>query len=90
MSYSDFYSEGLTKKLKKLKVKNHVLFEAILKKIDEILHNPERYKPLGYNLKGFRRVHIMKSFVLTFKIDKMNKIVKFEDFDHHDKIYTKR
>jgi mRNA-degrading endonuclease RelE of RelBE toxin-antitoxin system len=32
----------------------------------------------------------MKSFVLIFKIDDENKIVKFEDFDHHDKIYKKR
>lgn len=90
MNYSDFYSEELTKKLKKLKVKNRALFEAILRKIDEILENPERFKPLGYDLKGFHRVHIMKSFVLIFKIDEENKIVKFEDFDHHDKIYKRR
>ncbi len=87
MSYTDTYSEEFTKKLKKLKIKDHVLFQAILKKIDEILQNPERFKPLRYDLKGFRRVHILKSFILIFKIDEENKTVKFEDFDHHDKIY---
>ncbi len=90
MNYSDLYSEELTKKVKKIKIKNRALFKAIFKKIDEILQNPERFKPLSYDLKGFRRVHIMKSFVLIFKIDDENRIVKFEDFDHHDKIYKKR
>jgi YafQ family addiction module toxin component len=90
MNYTDIYSEEFTKRLKKLKVKNHTLFEAIFKKIDEILQNPERYKPLGYDFKGFHRVHVLKSFVLIFKIDEKNKVVKFEDFDHHDKIYKKR
>jgi len=90
MNYTDIYSEEITKKLKKLKVKNRILLEAVFKKIDEILQNPERYKPLSYDLKGYHRVHITKSFVLIFKIDEENKIVKFEDFDHHDKIYKKR
>jgi YafQ family addiction module toxin component len=90
MNYSDLYSDELTKKVKKIKVKNRALFNAIIKKIDEILENPERFKPLRHDLKGFHRVHIMKSFVLIFKIDDENKIVKFEDFDHHDKIYKKR
>jgi YafQ family addiction module toxin component len=74
----------------RLKVKNRVLFEAIFKKIDEILQNPTRYKPLRHDMKGFQRVHVMKSFVLIFKVDDDNKIVKFEDFDHHDKIYKRR
>ena len=90
MSYSDIYSEEIVRKLKKLKVKNRTLFEAIFKKIDEILLNPVRFKLLGHDLKGFHRVHVMKSFVLIFKIDDENKIVKFEDFDHHDKIYQRR
>ena len=90
MNYSDLYSEELTKKVKKIKAKNRALFKAIIKKIDEILENPERFKPLRHDLNGFHRVHIMKSFVLIFKIDDENKIVKFEDFDHHEKIYKKR
>lgn len=35
-----------------------------LDKIDEILENPERFKPLRHDLKGFHRAHIMKSFSL--------------------------
>ena len=36
MNYSDLYSEGLAKKLKKLKAKNRTLFEAIFKKMYKI------------------------------------------------------
>lgn len=58
--------------------------------MDEILQNPEHYKPLRHDLHGLRRVHIMGPFVLLFKIEETTKIVKFIDFDHHDKIYKRR
>ena len=41
-------------------------------------------------MKNFRRVHIDKSFVLVFQIIEDRKMVKIEDFDHHDNIYKKR
>lgn len=81
------FSKELTRKMVKINKKNKVMFEAIIKKIKEIKGNPEHYKPLSYDLKGYRRVHIMKSFVLTFKIDYANRRIVFEDFDHHDNIY---
>ncbi len=38
-------------------------------------------------MKGMRRVHIGKSFVLVFEIiEKENKVI-FLDLDHHDNIY---
>lgn len=37
-------------------------------------------------MKDRKRVHI-GHFVLTFIIDHPNKVVSFEDYDHHDKIY---
>jgi len=90
MAYLDLYSEELTRKLKKIKNKNRTLYDIIDKKIAEIIQHPERYKELRHDMKEFRRVHIQKSFVLTFKIDIANGIIKFEDFDHHDKIYKRR
>jgi len=83
------FSKELTKKLDKINKKNKKLFEIIIKKIKEIRENPLRYKPLRYDMKRYRRVHIMKSFVLIFKIDQKNKKIIFEDFDHHDRIYKK-
>jgi len=38
-------------------------------------------------LYGIYRVHIDKSFVLTYEIDEKNKTVKLLDYEHHDKIY---
>jgi mRNA-degrading endonuclease RelE of RelBE toxin-antitoxin system len=35
------------------------------------------------------RVHIGKSFVLTYEIIEGKKIVKFLDYNHHDKVYEK-
>jgi mRNA-degrading endonuclease RelE of RelBE toxin-antitoxin system len=51
----------LEKKLMKLKKKNKLFFGVIRNKIKEIVKNPHRYKPLKYDLKGLRRVHVKKS-----------------------------
>jgi len=81
------FSKELTRKMAKIQKKNKVMFDAVINKIREIKENPEHYKPLRYDLKGYRRVHVMKSFVLVFKIDYANNKIVFQDFDHHDKIY---
>ena len=39
------------------------------------------------HMKGLRRVHIDKSFVLIFEIVETENKVIFLDFDHHDNIY---
>jgi len=83
------FSKELVRKMAKMQKKNKVMFDAIVEKIREVKEDPERYKPLRYDLKGYRRVHIMKSFVLVFKIDYINSRVIFEDFDHHDRIYRR-
>ncbi len=36
---------------------------------------------------GAKRVHIDKSFVLTYEVDERGKSVKLLDYDHHDNIY---
>jgi YafQ family addiction module toxin component len=67
--------------------KNPVLKKAVTNKIDEILKNPEHYKPLRGVLAGERRVHILKSFVLIYEIVPSRKAVCFTRFSHHDKAY---
>lgn len=75
----------------KLVKKDKKTAEIIYKKIKEIVNNdPEgikRYKNLRYNLSDLKRVHIGKSFVLTFKVDISNNFILFWDFDHHDNVY---
>ena len=61
-----------------------------MKKIEEIIENPHRYKPLRYDFKGLKRIHLEKSFVLVFEIDEADKMVRFLDMGHHDEIYRKK
>ena len=87
--YSDSYSEELTKKLTKLKKKDTVQYFQVRKKMQSILENPQHsYKFLGFDMKGINRVHL-GHFVLVFVVDHKNKVVSFEDYDHHDIIYGK-
>lgn len=73
---------------KKLSKKNPKQLEKITKKLEEIVKNPHRFKPLSNIMKGLRRVHF-GSYVLVFSIDEKNKTVILEDYDHHDEIYRK-
>ena len=71
----------------KLGKKNPKQMQIIFKKIEQIIENPYHFKPLRGDMKGARRVHIDKSFVLTYEIDEEHKVVKLLDYDHHDSIY---
>lgn len=87
--YSLKIDEGLLKKLEKLSKKNKKQAEIILKKTEEIVKDPHRYKNLRAPLNNWKRVHIDKHFVLTFSIDEKTKTVILEDYDHHDNIYKR-
>ena len=78
----------LNKKLVKLSKKDKNMFEAVMKKIEEVVSSGdiEHYKNLRYDMKESKRVHI-GHFVLVFGYDKAKDFVSFEDYDHHDKIY---
>lgn len=87
MAYSLEVAEGLNRVFGKLAKKDKVTFQAINKKIAEILNNPYHYKPLRAPLQNKRRVHISGSFVLIFKIDEERKVIQLLEFEHHDKAY---
>jgi len=87
LKYNYEISRQLERELDKHRRKNKKQFEIILKKMSEILENPHHYKPLQRDMKGLRRVHIDKSFVLIFEIVETENKVIFVDFDHHDNIY---
>ena len=77
----------LDKILSKLAKRDKVQFEAILKKIDEIIHCDDinHYKNLRSPLHRYKRVHVHSSFVLIFKVE--DDAVVFRYYDHHDNIY---
>ncbi len=71
----------------KLAKKNPEFKKAIEKKIFQILENPFRFKPMRRPLQEFRRVHLLKSFVLLYKIDEKKKEAVLVKLEHHDNAY---
>nr|AQS34722.1 hypothetical protein [uncultured archaeon] len=77
--------------IKKLAKKDRKRVEIINKKIKQIISCDEEtinhYKNLRKDMKELKRVHIDRSFVLTFKVDLKNNFILFADFGHHDDVY---
>ncbi|VVB90916.1 Uncharacterised protein [uncultured archaeon] len=84
MRHSYEISERLERELDKLQKKNKNRFGIILKKMSEILDDPHHYKPLQYDMKGLRRVHIDKSFVLVFEIIIWESLIKHKKWSNKD------
>jgi YafQ family addiction module toxin component len=78
----------LLKRLVKLSKKDKNAYEAVMKKISEVVnsYDAEHYKNLRYDMKDCKRVHI-GHFVLIFTYNKANNFIYFEDYDHHDNVY---
>jgi len=87
MRYRLEIKQSLYKKLSKYIKKNQKLYLILDSKISQILDNPYHFKPLKGNMSGLRRVHIAKSFVLTYEIIEKDELVILIDFEHHDKVY---
>ena len=79
--------ESLDKKFKKLQKKDIEMLRLIDRKVQDILADPYRFKPLRKPLQNKRRVHAGGSFVLVYEINEKEKLVILLDFDHHDNIY---
>ena len=79
--------ESLDKKFKRLQKKDKEMLRFINRKVQDILVDPYRYKPLKKPLQNKRRVHVGGSFVLIYEINEKEKVVTLFDFDHHDNIY---
>lgn len=79
--------ETLDKKFKKLQKKDKELLRLIYRKVQDILINPYRFKPLKKPLQNKRRVHVGGSFVLIYDVNEGEKLVTLLDFDHHDNVY---
>jgi len=85
--YSLEVRESVDRIFSKLAKKNPKQMQIIDKKIKQVLENPHHFKPLRAPMQHLRRVHIDKSFVLTYSVDEQKEIVILEDFDHHDNVY---
>ncbi|MBI4147998.1 type II toxin-antitoxin system mRNA interferase toxin, RelE/StbE family [Candidatus Woesearchaeota archaeon] len=84
MSYTYEFSDDFLYAFQKVKKKDRILATRIQKKIDEIISNPEHFKPLQHVLKGKRRAHV-GSFVILYEFK--NNVVLFIKCEHHDNVY---
>lgn len=87
MPYLLAVEENIRKKLAKASAKNPEFKKAVDRKLEQILEDPYRFKPLGAPLQNKHRVHILKSFVLVYEILERERTVKIYDLDHHDNVY---
>ncbi len=88
MLYSLETREHLDRLFLKLAKKDKVQLGAINRKVQEILADPHRYKPLKKPLQNKRRVRLLGgSFVLIYSIDEKRKVVILEHYGHHDEVY---
>ena len=87
MNYRLEVKESLDKRLKKLSKEDKEMLRLIHRKVQDILEDSHRFKPLRRPMQNKRRVHIGGSFVLVYEIDEKNRIVTLLAFDHHDNIY---
>ena len=78
--------EHVDRIFEKLAKRDRNQMEVIAKKIEEILEDPHRFKPMRFPLGGMRSVHF-GNFVLLFSIDEQRKTVVLEDYEHHDRVY---
>ena len=79
--------EKLDMKFKKLRKKDKEMLRLIKRKVQDILEDPYRFKPLRKPLQNKRRVHIGGSFVLIDEVNEEEKMVTLFGFDHHDNVY---
>ncbi len=91
MPFEYDFADKLKSIIEKLRKRDPQRAEILYKKVNQIINSDEitigHYKNLRHDLSDRKRVHIDKSFVLTFKYDKQKKSILFLDFDHHDNIY---
>lgn len=85
MNYLPQSSPLFDKNFKRLTKKNPVLKKRTLKKIREILQNPEIGETLTQNLAGYRSVHV-GNWLIIYKI--LVEEIWFVNVDHHDYAYN--
>lgn len=91
MVFTYDYSPELRETLEKIRKKHRPLYEATLKKIDEIISRDnqtiEFYKNLRHDQSDFKRVHVLSHYVLFFKVYKNDNLIYFQKLRHHDEAY---
>lgn len=87
------YSLGVARKVDKafmrLAKKDPEQSKAVDRKVQEILENPQQFKPLRPPMQHMRRVHV-GAFVLVYDVDEARKVVTIRRYEHHYNAYNIR
>jgi addiction module RelE/StbE family toxin len=78
--------EKVDRIFKKLQNKDIAQFDALSRKINDILENPPQFKPLKSSMQHMRVVHI-GSFVFIYDIAELRKVIAIRRYEHHDDVY---
>jgi mRNA-degrading endonuclease RelE of RelBE toxin-antitoxin system len=84
MAYQPITTYYFEKRFKKLTKKDGLLKERIIRKLQEIINNPDIGEPKRHALRGLRSVHI-DPFVVAFVV--IRDTILLINLDHHDKVY---
>jgi mRNA-degrading endonuclease RelE of RelBE toxin-antitoxin system len=84
MAYQPITTYYFEKRFKKLTKKDGLLKERIIRKLLEIINNPDIGEPKRHALRGLRSVHI-DPFVVAFVVIKDT--ILLINLDHHDKVH---
>ncbi len=80
--------EGVDRTFRRMAKKDRNRLEAVERKVQEVLEDPHRFKPLRAPMQNKRRIHV-GPFVLVYEIDEPRKVVVLLDFEHHDSMYRR-
>ncbi len=86
--YSLEVKEGVDRTFRRMAGKNPARLASVRRKVEEVLADPHRFKPLRAPMEGMRRVHV-GPFVLVYQVDERRKVVTLVDFEHHDRVYRR-
>lgn len=84
MAFQPVTTYYFERKFKRLTKKDGLLKERIIRKLQEVLNNPDIGEPKRHALRGLRSVHI-DPFVVAYVIIKDT--VLLINLDHHNKVY---
>ncbi len=82
------FAPQFQRNLKRLTKKNTSLRERVLKRIEEIVANPEIGENLSGNLAGKQSTHVAKHWVIIYEVYISENRIEFQNFDHHDHAYS--
>jgi addiction module RelE/StbE family toxin len=86
MTYTVVADPDVEETFRKMKKRDAVRFEQVVKKLEEIGKNPEIGKPLRRPMQGRWRIHI-GHYILLYKFDKKKRLVTLLKYTHHDEAY---